>query len=179
CSGRRGPPSASKGLEYPTGPHNPGPNQLRLYRLSGQRKVPVIEHDGTVIADSTEIALYLERVFPDRRRLLPEAPEPRHEVLALEDQLDSTLGANLPLVWIRYAVDDERLLDVLGAAKIPFGRGGLRVMATLVKGVSDRIGPFRRRLDEAEQIVRRTLEDLCRRLESSKYLVGDEPSLAD
>src|SRR5262245_5500341 len=81
-----------KGLTYEVVDHRPGSGQVAIYRLSGQRKLPVLENDGNVVADSTEIALYLERTFPDRRRLLPDDPDKRREVLALEDQLDNVLG---------------------------------------------------------------------------------------
>ncbi|WP_438029407.1 glutathione S-transferase family protein [Sorangium sp. So ce233] len=168
-----------KGLEYRIVEHQPGPEQIAIYRLSGQRKLPVLEHDGTVVADSTEIALYLERTFPDRRRLLPDDPSARLEVLALEAQLDDTLGRSGPLVWVRHAVRDERYLDALGAATTPLVSAGLRAMAAVVPIAEARLGAVQRRLDEAERTLRATLADLCARLETSRYLVGDEPSLAD
>ena len=42
-----------KGLEYRIVDHRPGPEQIAIYRLSGQRKLPVIEHDGTVVGFAT------------------------------------------------------------------------------------------------------------------------------
>ncbi len=167
-----------KGLEYRVEDHKPGPDQIAIYRLSGQRRLPVIEHDGNVVADSTEIAFYLERTFPEGRRLLPEHPDERSEVLALEEQLDAVLGKLVPLVWLRYATRDPWYLDVIGAAEMPFGPRGLGVVAAVVPRV-EQLGPVKRRLDEAEHAVRAMLSDLCSRLETSKYLVGDAPSLAD
>lgn len=168
-----------KGLDYRIEEHTPGPGQRAIRRLSGQRKVPVLEHDGTVVFDSTEIALYLERVFPDRRPLLPADPAKRSEVLALEDRLDADLGAYGPIAALRHASRDERFLDQIAAAGFPLGRAGLGIGAFLLRQADELIGPVGRRLEKAERIVRDTLLDLCRRLESSKYLVGDEPSLAD
>ncbi len=168
-----------KGLEYRIEEHLPGPAQLAIYRLSGQRKLPVIEHDGAVVADSTEIALYLERTFPDRRRLLPEDPERRREVLALEEHLDDTLGKYAPRVWLRHALREDQYLDALGRALGPFGHAGLGALAAVVPLAEARVGAVQRRLDEAERAVRGALTDLCARLETSPYLVGDEPSLAD
>lgn len=168
-----------KGLDYRIVEHRPGPEQIAIYRLSGQRRLPVIEHDGTVVADSTEIALYLERTFPDRPRLLPEDPSARLEVLALEAQLDDSLGKCAPLVWMRHALRDERYIDALGAAMTPLVSVGLRALAAVVPLAEARLGPVQRRLDDAESTVRATLADLCARLETSRYLVGDEPSLAD
>lgn len=168
-----------KGLDYRIEEHTPGRSQRAIRRLSGQRKVPVLEHDGTVVFDSTEIALYLERAFPDHRPLLPADPARRSEVLALEDRLDADLGAYAPLAALRLVSRDERFLDQLAAAGFPLGRTGLGVGAFLVRQAEGLIGPVGRRLDKAERVVRDTLLDLSRRLETSKYLVGDEPSLAD
>lgn len=168
-----------KGLEYRIEEHLPGPDQLAIYRLSGQRKLPVIEHGSAVVADSTEIALYLERTFPDRRRLLPEDPEKRREVLALEAHLDATLGKYAPRAWLRHAPREEQYMDALGAALGPFGHAGLGALAAVVPLAEARVGAVKRRLDEAERTLRATLAELCARLETSAYLVGDEPSLAD
>ncbi|WP_158921338.1 glutathione S-transferase N-terminal domain-containing protein [Acidisphaera sp. S103] len=40
-----------------------------IERLSGQRLVPVLVHDGVVVCDSWNIAIYLEDRFPDRPAL--------------------------------------------------------------------------------------------------------------
>jgi glutathione S-transferase len=168
-----------KGLDYRIVDHTAGPGQIAIYRLSGQRKVPIIEHDGTVVADSTEIALYLERVFPDRRRLLPEDPEKRHEVLALEDRLDTALGGNVPFVFGRYVARDKQTSAALGTSLPPIKRALMDAVHAGIRNADALIGPVGRRFDKAERIVRETLADLTHRLETSKYLVGNEPSLAD
>ena len=48
-----------KGLDYRVVDHSPGPDQLAIMKLSGQRKVPVIEHEGSVVHDSTAISYLL------------------------------------------------------------------------------------------------------------------------
>lgn len=48
----------------------PSTDRSRIEKVSGQRLVPVIEHDGHVVFDSTEILRYLEGAFP-RRPLFP------------------------------------------------------------------------------------------------------------
>lgn len=47
--------------------------------ITGQDLVPVIDDDGTIVFDSTEILYYLERTYPDPP-LLPSDPARRAEV---------------------------------------------------------------------------------------------------
>ena len=55
-----------------------------VVRASGQELVPVLEHDGVVLADSPVILEYLERRFPDPP-LLPLVAAWRAEVLIFVD----------------------------------------------------------------------------------------------
>jgi glutathione S-transferase len=47
-----------KGLQYRKIEVVPGVGQLEVFRISGQRQVPVIKDGNTIVADSTAIALY-------------------------------------------------------------------------------------------------------------------------
>jgi len=53
-------------------------------KVSGQDLVPVIEHDGKVVADSMEIVKYLEDRLPGKR-LYPEKSSRREEMLIFID----------------------------------------------------------------------------------------------
>ncbi len=63
----------------------------RLRALNPLARVPVLEHDGRVIADSTAIARYLEERFPDPP-LLPADPAARAYCALVEDWADETLS---------------------------------------------------------------------------------------
>lgn len=168
-----------KGLEYRVEDHAPGLDQVRIFRLSGQRKLPVLEHDGTVIADSTAIGLYLERAFPGPRALLPADPSRRDEVLALEDRLDRTLGAATPLLAFLVADLDDVVRDAVVRSMTRPVAALIRAAAVSARRARPHVPAVAQRLDALERVVRDTLADLTRRLEASKYLVGDEPSFAD
>ncbi|MBK7400098.1 MAG: glutathione S-transferase N-terminal domain-containing protein [Myxococcales bacterium] len=90
-----------KGLDYELRDHQLGLPQLAIYRLSGQRKLPVIEHDGHVVSDSTRIAHYLDEQFPETRRLVPRDDPRRSEVLALEERIDRKFGVGPVARWVR------------------------------------------------------------------------------
>ncbi|MEB3173914.1 MAG: glutathione S-transferase family protein, partial [Cyanobacteriota bacterium] len=80
-----------KGLDYKKVEVTPGGGQLELLRLSGQTKVPVLKDGETIIADSTEIALYLDRKYPEKP-LLPTDPVQRGQCLLLEEWADESIG---------------------------------------------------------------------------------------
>ncbi len=167
-----------KGLDYTIREYTLGLPQLQIVRLSGQRQLPVIEHDGRVVSDSTRIAHYLDETFPDRRRLIPADDPRRSEVLALEDRIDHVFGLGGPVVWWDDAVhhrDQSDLLamevyalPLLGARALTAGFRALRGFG-LAQGF---IGKWRKRTVDL-------LRDLSTRLARSRYLVGDEPTLAD
>ena len=66
-----------------------GLRRLRLLNPLGQ--VPVLEHDGRALADSTAILRYLEERFPDPP-LLPEEPAARAYCDLVEDWADGSLA---------------------------------------------------------------------------------------
>ena len=66
-----------------------GLRRLRLLNPLGQ--VPVLEHDGRALADSTAILRYLEERFPEPP-LLPEEPAARAYCDLVEDWADGSLA---------------------------------------------------------------------------------------
>ena len=169
-----------KGLEYRKIEVTPGVGQLELFQKSGQRQVPVLKDGETYICDSTEIAFYLERKYPDRQ-ILPEDSRAKGLCLLMEEWADESMGLKgrkafigalnknqnfrtsiLPkdtpefLKTIVGALPGE-MLDILGAG---VGLGGDAVK-------------------EAEAGLKQDLEALCLLLQESPYLTGNNPTLAD
>jgi glutathione S-transferase len=170
-----------KRLDYRVVDHSPGPDQMAVVKLSGQRKVPVIEHEGSVIHDSTAIALYLEHTFPDSRPMLPSDFAQRRVVLDMEERLDTVLGPRVAGIATDEALRDSDLFTEVGAASMAASGvprslvravGWLARPATFIPGV-------RRELDEARAVVRVLLLELCERIKETGYLCGREPTLAD
>lgn len=67
-----------------------GQSLSSVRRLNPIGKLPTLEHDGRIIVDSSDIARYLERTFPEPS-LLPEDPRERALVHVLEDWADESL----------------------------------------------------------------------------------------
>ena len=66
-----------KGIPFDTVNYN-GILGAKVPLLSKVGKVPVIDHNGQRIQDSTRIARYLDEAFPDTPRLYPEDPNQKH-----------------------------------------------------------------------------------------------------
>jgi glutathione S-transferase len=174
-----------KGLEYRVVDHAPSASdQLAIYRLSGQRGLPVLEHDGQAIHDATAIALHLERAFPaapGRRALLPDDIPRRRAALDLEGRISASLGVHAPLVVYERSLRDRALFDELAQGALPVR--GVTLQATRVIGLASRAAMLlpasRRPFDEAREAVRAMLDELTDRLTRSAFLLGDEALLPD
>ncbi|MFM7362098.1 MAG: glutathione S-transferase family protein [Cyanobium sp.] len=169
---------AFKGLDHGVVEVIPGLGQLELFRLSGQRQVPVLIDGGEVIADSTAIALHLEERHPEPA-LLPRDPAGRARVLLLEDWADTALAAGCRQALLQAAVADPVLRGALLPDTTP---GPLRQLVSALPGqllspVSEAVGEVLAPC-EARQL-RRNLDQLTVLIADAPYLVGDRLSLAD
>jgi glutathione S-transferase len=165
---------AVKDLPYSPVEVTPGLGQIGLFRLSGQRQVPVLVDGSTVIPDSTAIALYLEELQP-APPLLPADPLLRARVRLLEDWADTTLAAGVRLALLQAAVVDPLLRTALLPDDLPSTLrslvGGLP--AGPLAGVGEALAQGSR------QDLQVALEQLVVLVEAGPFLVGDQLSIAD
>jgi glutathione S-transferase len=165
---------AVKQLAYEVVEVTPGLGQLELFRLSGQRQVPVLVDGAEVIADSTAIAAYLEAKVPEPA-LLPADPGQRAQVLLLEDWADTALAAGARLALVQAAAADAVLRGALLPQATPTALRSLvdALPSGLLSGVSQVID------HGGLQQLRCNLEQLTALVGSRSYLVGECLSLAD
>jgi glutathione S-transferase len=106
---------AHKGLEVEWVEVDPA-DRREVVRASGQELVPVLEHDGNVIADSPVILEYLERRFPEPP-LLPAEPARRAEIRLFCDWFNRVWkrAPNLYFLEEEKASPDSERLTELGA----------------------------------------------------------------
>ena len=169
---------AVKGLPYTVVEVTPGLGQLALFRLSGQRQVPVLVDGAEVIADSSAIALHLEAHHPSPA-LLPADPGERARVLLLEDWADTALAAGCRLALAQAAAIDPVLRTALLPEATP---GPLRqLVSNLPAEVMGSVGEsFDSMLGSGErQRLLANLEQLAVLVDDQSYLVGSRLSLAD
>ncbi|NJM96096.1 MAG: glutathione S-transferase family protein [Phormidesmis sp. RL_2_1] len=169
-----------KQLPYKTIEVSPGIGQIELYRLSGQRQVPVLKDGDVVIPDSTAIARYLDKKYPERP-LIPTEPKQKGLCLMMEAWADESIGLNGRKAMIgafnqhpnfRTALlpvsTPELVKSVIGAVPGDV----LNLLGTGVGFGSDAV-------KSATEILRQDLEALCLILGTQPYLCGDQPTLAD
>ncbi|AFY66459.1 glutathione S-transferase family protein [Geitlerinema sp. PCC 7407] len=164
-----------KGLAYRTVEVTPGLGQFDLYRMSGQRQVPVLKDGTQVIADSTAIALYLERQYPDRP-ILPTDARDRALCLMMESWADEVIGTKGRIAMLAAFSQDPSFRTSALPSSTP------DIIRNLVSAVP---GDPLRALDDltgakaAREELKQALESLSALLLDRPYLIGDQPTLAD
>ncbi len=169
-----------KGLEYRKINVTPGLGQVELVRMSGQRQVPVLKDGNEVIADSTAIAEYLERKYPDRP-IIPTDPKLRGLTLVMEQWADESIGLNARKCLIETMEKDPTFRTAVLPSDTP------DFLKTLVGAVpSDLLGVLGFGvgfspdvLKAGKDAMKRDLAALCFILTEQPYLVCDHPTLAD
>lgn len=159
-----------------------GPDYLiRVWRATGQGKLPVLWLDGRAIADSTRIIAALEEHCPEPP-LYPRDAAMRQRSLALEDDFDETLGPALraALMTPLFRHDPDIALRVLAT-----GMGGkaYRTLRPLVR-IFPTFYRFRHRISERHlerdrAIVATALDRIEHERQGRAYLVGETFTVAD
>ncbi|OKH23906.1 glutathione S-transferase family protein [Chroogloeocystis siderophila] len=169
-----------KGLAYRKIEVTPGVGQLELFRLTGQRQVPVLKDGNQYIADSTQIAKYLERKYPDRP-IIPSDPKQRAMCWLIEEWADESIGIKSRKALFGALTKSESyrksLLPMATPDVVKTLIGVVPNDVLKVLGFSVGYGPDV--VKSAEEDLKQDLEALCLLLAENPYLVGDQPTLAD
>jgi glutathione S-transferase len=159
-----------------------GPNYLiRAWRATGQGKLPILWLGGRAIADSTRIIAALEECCPDPP-LYPRDVAARQRALALEDDLDETLGPALraAIVTPLFQNDPEVALRVLTTGMPEKAYEKLRPLLWIFPAFYR----LRHKISEAallkdRAIVAAALDRIELERRGCMYLVGDSFTVAD
>lgn len=163
-----------KGLEYKKIEVTPGIGQLEVFKISGQRQVPVLRDGDTVISDSTEIALYLDRKYPEKP-LIPTDAVARGQCLLIEEWADESLGLKGRKTFLGALNQYQNFRTSFLPNDTP------ELLRTIVGSIpGDILGVIGNDMyKQAQKGLKQDLEALSLILQNQPYLVGDEPTLAD
>lgn len=169
-----------KELDYVA--HNliPGVHRAFAQLKTGQNRLPILRDQDFWIADSTEIALYLDEVYPEHSLL---RADPQQRQLALEiNGLATELGRHVRRWGLAHTLtENEESLDILIGEK-----GYLRqfekyskpiIRALLSKGYqlnADKVAESRLHMDSIIQNLNERLIE-----NHGRYFVGERLGLAD
>lgn len=145
--------------------------------------VPLLEMDGRVIPDSTEIIAALDAKFLDPP-LYPSKPEERLRALELEEWFDENLGPHTRLLSFYELIQEPELFAEVAASQVP---GPLGKVKPLVGAYARAFTSVRWGASKAEDAERAragivaALDKLEGELEKGEgeFLVGDRLSVAD
>ncbi|MFK8184665.1 MAG: glutathione S-transferase family protein [Phormidesmis sp.] len=169
-----------KELPYKTIEVSPGLGQIDLYRMSGQRQVPVLKDGDEVVPDSTAIARYLDSKYPDKP-VIPTEPYQKGLCLMMEAWADESIGPNARKAMIgafnQHPNFRTALLPITTPDVVKKAVGAVPGDVLSLLGVGAGFGPDA--VKSATEILRQDLESLCLILETQTYLCGDQPTLAD
>ncbi|PTV46898.1 glutathione S-transferase family protein [Acinetobacter pittii] len=168
-----------KGISFDTVNYN-GILGAKVPLLSKVGKVPVIDHNGQRIQDSTRIARYLDEAFPDTPRLYPEDPNQKALAELWEDWADESLY--FYEIYLRVN-DSEALKEAIRISSI--GRPAYE--KPLVKGfilaeLKTQLffqGLGRIKAENVEEEFIRHLDRIEQVLSKSEWLIGDSQTIAD
>lgn len=88
-----------KGVPYEKEDYQPGVDEEKVKKLTGQAQVPVLIVDGTPIPDSTAILNWLEQYKP-QPSLMPSSDKDRAQVMMWEELMDGVLGPQARMLII-------------------------------------------------------------------------------
>ena len=175
----------AKGLPYVIENLIPGPHRFVTKRLTkgGRGTVPVMVDRGTVVADSTDIALHLERAYPSAPALIPAGGPERERVLELEAWFDEVAGKHVRR-WV-YAKLFASGADVaplmFGAFPLPLRLVGKALLPVIKQAIRRQYALIPDKVEESRVKILEGLDRLEREIQgdASRYLVGSSLSIAD
>lgn len=169
-----------KGLDYRKIEVKPGIGQLDLFQKSGHRQVPVLKDGSTYVADSTEIAMYLERKYPEKP-IIPVNPKEKGVCLLIEEWADESIGIKSRKAFAGAFNKNQNFRTSLLPNQTPGFLKSLvgAVPSDLLDVLGSGVGFGGDAVKEANNALKQDLEALCLLLEDREYLIGDYPTLAD
>lgn len=169
-----------KQLEYRKIEVTPGVGQIELMQKSGSRQVPVLKDGSTYVADSTEIAMYLERKYPERP-IIPTDTLAKGQCLLMEEWADVSIGSMGRKAFIGALNQNQNFRTSLLPANTPdlVKTAVGAIPGELLDVLGTGVGFGGEAVKDAKRSLTQDLEALCLILQNQPYLTGDTPTLAD
>ena len=149
---------------------------LEVRRRGRIGKVPALDIDGRLICDSTDIALELERLYPEPS-LFPAGRRARALCQALEDWADESLYWQG--IYFQWVEPRGRAMVPRAFGRSPLGRAGMIYYGRLLRRQLRGQGTGRKPAEHVRADLERNLAVLESLLEGRQALVDDQLRLCD
>lgn len=150
-----------------------------IRRINPAGKLPTLEHEGRFVADSTDIALYLDERFPEPP-LYPRDPRQRALCHVIEDWADESLYFYEMRLRFTFPHNAERFVPQLTAHDgAVVQRLAPHVVPRMMRAVTRRQGVGRKSEAQVVADVQRHLDAVDALVADSDWLVGDALTIAD
>ena len=165
---------AAKKLEYRTVEITPAIGQIDIFQKTGQKKLPVLFDNETIIHDSSSIIRHLEKIETEPK-LIPEGLKEGSQVQIIENWADTTLAKSIKIVFLEEIAKNPTLISSLFANEISDSMQKLLVnIPTKIAGqISGLIN------HNEKESLKLNLEYLSNLVDQENFLIGEKLSIAD
>jgi len=166
----------AKKLRYRVEEISPGVGQIEIFKMSGQKQLPVImDENDQIISDSSTICEYIDTKNTNNP-LFPSDPIHLSQAKIIEDWADTTMASVCKQALIKSALENPQLRAALLPNEFP----------SSIRGIFEKL-PFNN-LSKISNVVisnksnielQRILESLSKSLINKKFIIGESLTIAD
>ncbi len=166
----------AKKLKYRVEEISPALGQIEIFKISGQKQLPVImDENGQIISDSSTICEYIDTKNTNNS-LFPSDPIHLSQSKIIEDWADTTMASVCKQALIKSAFENPQLRAALLPNELP----------SSIRGIFEKL-PFNN-LSKISNVVlsnksnielQKILESLSKSLINKKFIIGESLTIAD
>jgi len=158
----------------------PGPHAKKAKKITGNSKLPILQHDKHFIQGSAEIIDYLDKSF-SRRSLTPEDPVEKKLAAAWESYADREIGPPVRLLSYHTLLDHRDIIIPMMTQDCPW-YSNIMMKAAYPKisvAMRDLMKINNESAEQARLQISTALDNMAETLGDREFLVGDTFTRAD
>ena len=165
---------AAKKLEYRTVEITPAIGQIDIFQKTGQKKLPVLFDNETIIHDSSSIIRHLEKIEIEPK-LIPGGLKEASQVQIIENWADTTLAKSIKIVFLEELSKNPKLISSLFSNKISdsMQKPLFNIPTKIASQISGLIN------QKEKESLKQNLEYLSNLIDQENFLIGEKLSIAD
>jgi len=166
----------AKNLKYRVEEISPAVGQIEIFKISGQKQLPVImDEDGQIISDSSNICKFIDNKNTNNT-LYPSDPIHLSQSIIIEDWADTTMATVCKQALIKSALENPQLRSALLPNELPSSIRGLvqKLPFNNLSKISNVVISNKPNIE-----LQKILESLSKSLIDKKFIIGETLTIAD